>query len=44
MLAVSQDLDTVHKDMLHAGSILVRLFVCGPILDGCRIEDNIRKH
>ena len=40
VLTVLEHLNTVDKDMLHANSVLVRVFVGRSVANGRRIEDN----
>ena len=40
MFPVLKYLNTIDKHMLHAGGILVRLFVSGVILNRRRVENN----
>ena len=44
VLAVAEHLLAIHKHMLHAGRVMMRLLVGRVILNGCWIEDyNVRK-
>src|SRR5262245_57484422 len=40
MFAIVQHELSIHEDISHAGRILMRLFVCGVVLDPSRIEDD----